>query len=164
MSEQHKTSCCSKDKLAPTVVRIDPVCGMTVAEDSPHVYEHQSVRYLFCCSGCLNKFATNPEAYLGSEKQSSTCCGKPKTDLSNASSQAKEGSAVVISKGCGCGSKAVSDTEQTTFIDPVCGMTVKDLSKPYTEWQGQDYYFCSEKCLQKFTPTPEASVKADSSL
>ncbi|MEG0348134.1 MAG: TRASH domain-containing protein [Acinetobacter sp.] len=28
---------------------------MTVAEDSPHVYEHQSVRYLFCCSGCLKK-------------------------------------------------------------------------------------------------------------
>ncbi|WP_291373929.1 heavy metal translocating P-type ATPase [Acinetobacter sp. UBA6720] len=161
MSEQHKTSCCSKDKLAPTVVRIDPVCGMTVAEDSPHVYEHQSVRYLFCCSGCLNKFAANPEAYLGSEKQSSTCCGKPKTDLSNASSQAKEGSAVVISKGCGCGSKPVSDAEKTTFIDPVCGMTVTDLSKPRTEWQGQDYYFCSEKCQQKFIANPEAYVKVE---
>ncbi|HEX5382138.1 MAG TPA: YHS domain-containing protein, partial [Acinetobacter sp.] len=71
MSEQHKTSCCSKQKLAPTVVNIDPVCGMTVAEDSPHVYEHQSVRYLFCCSGCLKKFAANPEAYLSSEKKSS---------------------------------------------------------------------------------------------
>ena len=68
MSEQHKTSCCSKQKLAPTVVNIDPVCGMTVAEDSPHVYEHQSVRYLFCCSGCLKKFSANPEAYLTSEK------------------------------------------------------------------------------------------------
>ena len=45
MSEQHKTSCCSKQKLAPMVVNIDPVCGMTVAEESPHVYEHQSVRY-----------------------------------------------------------------------------------------------------------------------
>ncbi len=161
MSEQHQTSCCSKDKLAPTVVRIDPVCGMTVAEDSPHVYEHQSVRYLFCCSGCLNKFAANPEAYLGSEKQSSTCCGKPKTDLSNASSQATEGSAVVISKGCGCGSKPVSDAEKTTFIDPVCGMTVTDLSKPRTEWQGQDYYFCSEKCQQKFIANPEAYVKVE---
>lgn len=161
MSEQHQTSCCSKDKLAPTVVRIDPVCGMTVAEDSPHVYEHQSVRYLFCCSGCLNKFVANPEAYLGSEKQSSTCCGKPKTDLSNASSQAKEGSAVVISKGCGCGSKPVSDAEKPTFIDPVCGMTVTDLSKPHTEWQGQDYYFCSEKCQQKFIANPEAYVKVE---
>lgn len=163
MIEQHKTSCCSKQKLAPMVVNIDPVCGMTVSEDSPHVYEHQAVRYLFCCSGCLKKFSANPEAYLTSEKAPSACCSQSQTDISDASSQAKEESAVVTSKGCGCGSKAVSDTEQTTFIDPVCGMTVKDLSKPYTEWQGQDYYFCSEKCLQKFIATPEAYVKADSS-
>lgn len=164
MSEQHKTSCCSKQKLAPMVVSIDPVCGMTVAEDSPHVYEHQSVRYLFCCSGCLKKFAANPEAYLSSEKQASTCCSKPKTDISDASSQVKEESAVVTSKGCGCGSKPVSDAEKTIFIDPVCGMTVTDLTKSHTEWQGQDYYFCSEKCLQKFIATPEAYVKTEDAV
>ncbi|MEG1157219.1 MAG: YHS domain-containing protein, partial [Acinetobacter sp.] len=163
MSEQHKTSCCSKQKLASMVVNIDPVCGMTVAEDSPHVYEHQSVRYLFCCSGCLKKFAANPEAYLSSEKQASTCCSKPKTDISDASSQAKEEGTLVASKGCGCGSKPVSDAEKTTFIDPVCGMNVTDLTKPHTEWQGQNYYFCSEKCLQKFIAAPEAYVKAERS-
>jgi Cu+-exporting ATPase len=53
--------------------------------------------------------------------------------------------------------------EKTTFIDPVCGMTVTDLSKPHTEWQGQNYYFCSEKCLQKFIATPEAYVKSEPS-
>jgi len=146
------------------VINIDPVCGMTVAEDSPHVYEHQSVRYLFCCSGCLKKFAANPEAYLSSEKQASACCSKPKTEIGDASSQAKEGSAVVTSKGCGCGSKPVSDAEKTIFIDPVCGMTVTDLTKPHTEWQGQDYYFCSEKCLQKFIATPEAYVKTEDAV
>ena len=163
MSEQHKTSCCSKQKLEPMVVNIDPVCGMTVAEDSPHAYEHQSVRYLFCCSGCLKKFSANPEAYLTSEKAPSACCSQSQTDISEASSQAKEESAVVTSKGCGCGSKAVSDTAKTTFIDPVCGMTVTDLTKPHTEWQGQNYYFCSEKCLQTFIATPEAYVKAEHS-
>ena len=156
MSEQHKTSCCSKQKLAPMVVNIDPVCGMTVAEDSPHVYEHQSVRYLLCWSGCLKKFSANPEAYLTSEKAPSACCSQSKTDISDASSQAKEESAVVTSKGCGCGSKAVSDAKKTTFIDPVCGMTVTDLSKPHTEWQGQNYYFCSEKCQRKCVANPEA--------
>jgi Cu+-exporting ATPase len=55
----------------------------------------------------------------------------------------------------------VSDAEKTTFIDPVCGMTVTDLTKPHTVWQGQDYYFCSEKCLQKFIATPEAYVKTE---
>jgi Cu+-exporting ATPase len=146
------------------VVNIDPVCGMTVAEDSPHVYEHQSVRYLFCCSGCLKKFSANPEAYLTSERAPSVCCSQSKTDISDASSQGKEESAVVTSKGCGCGSKPVSDAEKTTFIDPVCGMTVTDLTKPHTEWQGQDYYFCSEKCLQKFIATPEAYVKAEDAV
>ena len=164
MSEQHKTSSCSKQKLAPMVVNIDPVCGMTVAEDSPHVYEYQSVRYLFCCSGCLKKFSANPEAYLTSERAPSVCCSQSKTDISDASSQGKEESAVVTSKGCGCGSKPVSDAEKTTFIDPVCGMTVTDLTKPHTEWQGQDYYFCSEKCLQKFIATPEAYVKTEDAV
>ncbi|WP_333655846.1 heavy metal translocating P-type ATPase [Acinetobacter johnsonii] len=161
MSEQHKMSCCSKQKLAPMVVNIDPVCGMTVAEDSPHVYEHQAVRYLFCCSGCLKKFSANPEAYLTSEKATSACCNQSQTDISDASSQAKEEGTLVSSKGCGCGSKPVSDAEKTTFIDPVCGMTVTDLSKPHTEWQGQNYYFCSEKCQQKFVANPEAYVKTE---
>ncbi|MNY96296.1 Silver exporting P-type ATPase [compost metagenome] len=156
MSEQHKTSCCSKQKLVPTVVSIDPVCGMTVAEDSSHVYEHQSVRYLFCCSGCLKKFSANPEAYLTSEKVPSACCSKPKVDLAEASFQPQDGAMVAVSKP-GLGS------EKTTFIDLVCGMNVTDLSKPHTEWQGQDYYFCSEKCLQKFITTPEAYVKSEPS-
>lgn len=156
MSEQHKTSCCSKQKLAPMVMNIDPVCGMTVAEDSPHVYEHQSVRYLFCCSGCLKKFSANPEAYLTSEKAASACCSKPKVDLVEASLQPLDGAMVAVSK-------PALGSEKTTFIDPVCGMTVTDLSQPHTEWQGQDYYCCSEKCLQKFIANPEAYVKTERS-
>ena len=156
MSEQHKTSCCSKQKLAPMVVNIDPVCGMTVAEDSLHVYEHQSVRYLFCCSSCLKKFSSNPEAYLTSEKAPSACCSKPKVDLAEASLQPQDGAMVAVSK-------PELGSEKTKFIDPVCGMTVTDLSKPHTEWQGQDYYFCSEKCLQKFIATPEAYANAERS-
>lgn len=157
MSEQHKTSCCSKDKLSPSVINVDPVCGMPVAEDSPHAYAYQSVRYLFCCSGCLNKFAANPEAYLGSEKTPSACCSQPKADVSNASSTAE---GVVASSGCGCASKHKQSevTKTESFIDPVCGMTVTDLSKPHTEWQGQKYYFCSEKCQQKFIAAPETYV------
>ncbi|ELO6155913.1 heavy metal translocating P-type ATPase [Escherichia coli] len=128
------------------------------------MYEHQSVRYLFCCSGCLKKFAANPEAYLSSEKQASVCCSKPKTEIGDASSQVKEGSAVVTSKGCGCGSKAVLNTAKTTFTDPVCGMSVTDLTKPHTEWQNQNYYFCSEKCQQKFIANPEAYVKIEDAV
>lgn len=160
MNEQPKSSCCSKEKKSPTVVSIDPVCGMTVAENSPHAYEYQSVRYLFCSAGCLDKFAADPEAYVSSEKAHSSCCSKAKIEQTHVPAQPEAESMVASSKGCGCASKhqqsEVSKAE--SFIDPVCGMTVTDLTKPHSEWQGKNYYFCSEKCQQKFIAAPESYV------
>ncbi len=43
----------------------DPVCGMTVAEDSPHRVEHGGRTVRFCCGGCKAKFEGDPEKYLG---------------------------------------------------------------------------------------------------
>ncbi len=42
----------------------DPVCGMSVATDSAHQFEFDGTVYRFCCSGCLNKFRSDPEEYL----------------------------------------------------------------------------------------------------
>ena len=38
--------------------------------------------------------------------------------------------------------------------DPVCGMTVTAQSEHRTEHEGRPYYFCSAKCLAKFTAEP----------
>jgi len=43
---------------------IDPICGMTVTEKSPHYLTHQGRPVYFCCAGCKDKFAANPEKYL----------------------------------------------------------------------------------------------------
>ena len=43
--------------------QIDPVCGMTVAADSPHRFEYQGHEYSFCSAGCREKFRTHPEQY-----------------------------------------------------------------------------------------------------
>ncbi|MBY0576231.1 MAG: heavy metal translocating P-type ATPase [Gallionellaceae bacterium] len=43
---------------------IDPVCGMTVAGDKPHHFEHEGRHYRFCSRKCLDKFQANPGAYL----------------------------------------------------------------------------------------------------
>lgn len=43
--------------------RKDPVCGMTVTEDTPHKLEHGGKRYLFCSAGCLEKFKKEPARY-----------------------------------------------------------------------------------------------------
>jgi len=43
----------------------DPVCGMAVDPASAaHVFEHEGVKYYFCCGGCRAKFQADPEKYL----------------------------------------------------------------------------------------------------
>ncbi|MBT8441317.1 MAG: heavy metal translocating P-type ATPase, partial [Gammaproteobacteria bacterium] len=56
----------------------DPVCGMAVTTDSEHHFKHAGTDYYFCCGGCRNKFAGNPEQYLsGSESPASPAGGGP---------------------------------------------------------------------------------------
>ena len=42
----------------------DPVCGMTVPEDSPHRYDYADQLYLFCSEHCLHRFKSSPEGFL----------------------------------------------------------------------------------------------------
>ena len=41
----------------------DPVCGMTVTDDSPHVLQHEGRPVYFCSAGCKAKFVANPAKY-----------------------------------------------------------------------------------------------------
>ncbi len=50
---------------SPTSTERDPVCGMSVnPATARHIYEHAGKKYYFCCSGCVEKFKTNAQAYL----------------------------------------------------------------------------------------------------
>ncbi|MBO1250834.1 heavy metal translocating P-type ATPase [Comamonas denitrificans] len=42
----------------------DPVCGMTVTEQSEHQLTHEGRPYYFCSAKCQGKFAANPLQYL----------------------------------------------------------------------------------------------------
>jgi Cu+-exporting ATPase len=44
---------------------------------------------------------------------------------------------------------------QGALKDPVCGMTVTVKSEHHTEHGGHPFYFCSAKCLTKFTADPQ---------
>jgi xanthine dehydrogenase accessory factor len=47
---------------------IDPVCGMTVAQEpSGRPVTHDGVEYYFCCAGCRLAFEKDPEAYVKKE-------------------------------------------------------------------------------------------------
>ena len=43
---------------------VDPVCGMTVAEDSPRRFAFNGTTYFFCSDHCLRKFSADPASYL----------------------------------------------------------------------------------------------------
>jgi len=42
----------------------DPVCGMTVTAESPHLHEHEGKPVYFCSAGCKAKFVADPSKYL----------------------------------------------------------------------------------------------------
>lgn len=40
--------------------------------------------------------------------------------------------------------------------DPVCGMQIDtSQAEAQSQYEGQDYYFCSEECKQKFDANPK---------
>ena len=61
-SQCHATCHDSNDDLK------DPVCGMAVTTESEHHFRHAGIDYYFCCGGCRNKFAGDPEQYLSGDK------------------------------------------------------------------------------------------------
>jgi Cu+-exporting ATPase len=46
-------------------IAIDPVCGMKVdPATARHALEHEGASYCFCCAGCRESFAKDPEKFL----------------------------------------------------------------------------------------------------
>ena len=47
--------------------RIDPICGMTVADDAPRRFDFDGRTYFFCSDHCLRKFSADPARYVKKE-------------------------------------------------------------------------------------------------
>jgi len=72
-------------ELSGTAAKLfDPVCGMTVTPESEHHYKYKATDYYFCCSGCQQKFADNPDKFLNPEPEvpasSTDGIGQPGSD------------------------------------------------------------------------------------
>jgi Cu+-exporting ATPase len=67
--------------MASTDARRDPVCGMAVVPgDEAERLEHEGVEYLFCSTGCAEKFRADPAHYADDHERSAdradhSCCG-----------------------------------------------------------------------------------------
>ncbi len=60
---------------------------------------------------------------------------------------------------CG-GSHGGGHQAAVTAIDPVCGMSVnRQTAKHRFAYQGQDYFFCSGRCRERFEAEPEKYLK-----
>jgi len=42
--------------------------------------------------------------------------------------------------------------------DPICGMTVDEVTALHAERGGQTFYFCIEHCRKKFLSTPDRVI------
>ncbi|MCC9601928.1 heavy metal translocating P-type ATPase [Stieleria sp. JC731] len=49
-------------------------------------------------------------------------------------------------------------TVEETTVDPVCGMTVSPGDSIQRSYEGEEYYFCSESCADKFERDPTAAI------
>ncbi len=59
----------------------DPVCGMTVTDQSPHVFSYKNKPIYFCSAGCKAKYAANPTQYLIDDASVNSTLTKPTESL-----------------------------------------------------------------------------------
>ena len=130
------SSCCGGDKAAAAPA-IDPVCGMSVdRETAKHRLAYKGQDYFFCSARCRERFEAEPEKFL--------LARKPEPAAS-----------------CGCGGKHGGDDKAANVaIDPVCGMSVnRETAKHRLAYKGQEYFFCSARCRERFEAEPEKYLK-----
>jgi Cu+-exporting ATPase len=65
-----------KSQQKPSASAVDPVCGMTVNKTTAKVtYDYKGTTYYFCCQGCKDAFAKDPEKYLQKKSESQKPAG-----------------------------------------------------------------------------------------
>jgi Cu+-exporting ATPase len=120
-------SCCHSPQTNSDTF-IDPVCGMTVKDSGPHRARHQARDVHFCSASCKRKFEADPTKYESK-------LAEPAQRLEQAESHSPK-------------------TNPDSFIDPVCGMTVKGDGPHQARHRERDVHFCSASCKRKFEADP----------
>ncbi len=132
-------ACCQGASQSADAMATDPVCGMQVnPATAKHVSTHDGRTFHFCSAGCKTKFEAAPASYLAA-----------------AGKRAAAGSC--------CAGKTAATPDHTIAghthaeKDPVCGMTVDPhTAKLHVEHAGHTYYFCGQRCSDKFMAEPLA--------
>jgi Cu+-exporting ATPase len=121
------------DPFQSATVLKDPVCGMNVNPATAKFrLVHAGKVYYFCCDQCAEMFKADPEKYL------------TQPGLSRSSS-------------LGTGAAVQPHLLTAKVKDPVCGMDVDPSKAKYkSDYNDENYYFCSTNCQEKFLAHPES--------
>jgi Cu+-exporting ATPase len=90
----------------------DPVCGMDVdPSTAKHHFQHTGKDYYFCCSGCLEKFRTDPQRYLSP---------RPAAGFVQLGTAAHSQSAQIATVLSSKQKKATAPSDQRIYVCPMC--------------------------------------------
>lgn len=64
----------SASQTATAARHVDPVCGMSVGDDTEHTATHDGDTYYFCAAGCRDTFLADPQRYLAAESDDQDHC------------------------------------------------------------------------------------------
>jgi len=130
----------SPSRLEDSRFAIDPVCGMQVERAHAAATErNDGEEYFFCAPRCAERFAGDPQRFLGAAEPKGMDETMPGTQH----------------LGLSIGRKTqLDETEET---DPVCSMRVKPESAAgYADYEMQRYYFCGLGCRERFLADPSS--------
>lgn len=110
----------------------DPVCGMTVTEQSQHQAEHAGHRYFFCSTGCKTKFNANPEQFTAAKLFVAAAHPVSSTALPGATHKPGTAGAVYT---CPMHPEIRQDKPGNC---PLCGMTLEPLIPELEEGENKE--------------------------
>jgi len=139
----------------------DPVCGMTVTQESDYHIHHADTDYYFCSQGCEDKFKKTPDTYLEAEQTiqlKDPVCGMDVSKDSNFHFHHNHQDYYFCCQGCEDKFKKTPDTYLQVDKDSV---TAKAESDDYCPDGTCDIgpFFIPVRCTRKLCRKALASVQ-----
>ncbi len=111
-------------------------------------YEYKGKTYYFCCDDGKEAFVKDPEKYI--------------KKMDHAEHAHHEHHSHEKAEGKHEAHSHAAHAHEGMVVDPVCNMEFKkEKAKATYEYNGKTYYFCAEKCKDKFVKNPGQYVRAD---
>ncbi len=142
---------------------IDPVCGMEVQPDKAAGWHQiENTTYYFCNRRCLDRFQAHPLQYLGYPVANSAdvmATMEPPNVVSHSDKRNRQRRTTGGTHRDTNASPVTVGSSGDPALDPVCGMSVNLAAAAGSHlFQGTQYYFCSQRCLERFRSRPQLYI------